>query len=142
LPGSRPNEVRQMLPTLVEAAVLTARRVEGLQCVIARAPSLEADLFKPLAVLRAAGVSFAVAEGASDDVLDAAQAVVTPSGTATVQTALHLRPMVVVYRLAPLTHALARRFVRVTTYGMVNLIAGRPVVRELIQEQFTPQAVA
>ena len=50
--------------------------------------------------------------------------------------------MVVVYRLAPLTYALARRFVRVTTYGMVNLIAGRPIVRELIQEYFTPQAVA
>jgi lipid-A-disaccharide synthase len=142
LPGSRPNEVRQILPTLVDAAVLTSRRVEGLQCVIARAPSLEADLFKPLAALRAAGVPFGVVEGASDDALAAAHAVVTASGTATVQTALHLRPMVVVYRLAPLTYALARRFVRVTTYGMVNLIAGRPVVRELIQGQFTPQAVA
>jgi lipid-A-disaccharide synthase len=142
LPGSRPNEVRQILPTLVEAAVLASRKVEGLQCVIARAPSLEDDLFAPLAALRAAGVPLASVEGATDDVLAAAQAVVTASGTATVQSALHLRPMVVVYRLAPATYALARRFVRVTTYGMVNLIAGRPVVPELIQGQFTPEAVA
>ncbi len=142
LPGSRPNEVRQILPTLVEAAVLASRSVAGLQCVVARAPSLDATLFAPIAVLRSAGVPCAAIEGATDDVLAAAQAVVTASGTATVQTALHLRPMVVVYRLAPLTYALARRFVRVTTYGMVNLIAGRPVVRELIQEEFTPRAVA
>jgi lipid-A-disaccharide synthase len=142
LPGSRPNEVHQIFSTLVEAAVLASRKVDGLQCVIARAPSLGADLFAPLAALRAAGVPFAEVEGATDDVLAAARAVVTASGTATVQAALHLRPMVVVYRLAPLTYALARRFVRVTTYGMVNLIAGRPIVRELIQEHFTPQAVA
>jgi lipid-A-disaccharide synthase len=142
LPGSRPNEVHQMLSTLVEGVVLAARQVDGLQCVIARAPSLDADLFAPLAALRAAGITFASVEGAADDVIAAANAVVTASGTATVQTALHLRPMVVVYRLAPLTYALARRFVRVTTYGMVNLIAGRPVVRELIQDRFTPQAVA
>ena len=75
-------------------------------------------------------------------VLDAADAVVTASGTATVQTALHDRPMVVVYRLAPLTYSLAKRFVRVSTYGMVNLIAGRTIVRELIQDQFTVEAVA
>jgi lipid-A-disaccharide synthase len=142
LPGSRPNEVHQILSTLVEAAVLVARRVEGLQCVVARAPSLDAHLFAPLAGLETAGVPFAAVEGATDAVLAAAQAVVTASGTATVQTALHLRPMVVVYRLAPLTYLLAKRFVRVTTYGMVNLIAGRPVVRELIQERFTSQAVA
>jgi lipid-A-disaccharide synthase len=142
LPGSRPNEVRQILPTLVDGATLAARKVEGLQCVIARAPSLDAHLFAPLSAFGAAGIPFASVEGATDDVLAAANAVVTASGTATVQTALHLRPMVVVYRLAPLTYLLARRFVRVTTYGMVNLIAGRPVVRELIQDRFTPMSVA
>jgi lipid-A-disaccharide synthase len=68
--------------------------------------------------------------------------VVTASGTATVQTALHGKPMVIVYRLSPLTYRVGRPFVRVSTFGMVNLIAGRQVVPELIQEAFTPRRVA
>jgi lipid-A-disaccharide synthase len=83
-----------------------------------------------------------VLEGETDEVLGAADVVVTASGTATVQTALHGRPMVVVYRLSPITFALGRPFVRVHTYGMVNLVAGRPIVPELIQERFTPEATA
>jgi lipid-A-disaccharide synthase len=142
LPGSRPNEVRLILPTLVDAARLVAQRVSHAQFLIARAPSLDDAVFAPLEALRTAGVPFAIAARAADNVLAAADAVVTASGTATIQTALHGKPMVVVYRLAPLTYALARRAVRVTTYGMVNLVAGRTIVPELIQERFTPQAVA
>jgi lipid-A-disaccharide synthase len=59
-----------------------------------------------------------------------------------VQTALHDLPMVVVYRLSPLTYRLGRRFVKVDTFAMVNLIAGERIVPELIQDAFTPQAVA
>jgi lipid-A-disaccharide synthase len=142
LPGSRSNELRLILPTLVDAAKLVAPRVPGVQFLIARAPSLDDSLFEPLDALRAAGVPCAVVDRAADQVLAAADAVVTASGTATVQTALHGKPMLVVYRVAPATYALARRFVRVTTYGMVNLVAGRRVAPELVQDQFTPQAVA
>jgi lipid-A-disaccharide synthase len=99
-------------------------------------------MFEPLGTLKAAGVPHAMIEGATDDVLAAADVVVTASGTATVQAALHGRPMVIVYRLSPLTFALGRAFVRVHTYGMVNLVAGRPVVPELIQESFTAGNVA
>jgi lipid-A-disaccharide synthase len=67
---------------------------------------------------------------------------VTASGTATVQAALHGRPMVIVYRLSPLTYRVGRSVVRVSTYGMVNLVAGRTIVPELIQDRFTPEAVA
>jgi lipid-A-disaccharide synthase len=81
-------------------------------------------------------------ERASDDVLAASDVVVTASGTATVQAALHGRPMVIVYRLSPMTYRMGRAFVKVGTYGMVNLIAGRPVVPELIQDAFTAPAVA
>ena len=70
----------------------------------------------------------------------------TPStmgmGTATVQTALHDKPMVIVYRLSPMTYRLGRRLVRVDAIGMVNLIAGSKIVPELLQEMFTPDAVA
>jgi lipid-A-disaccharide synthase len=74
--------------------------------------------------------------------LASADAVVTASWTATIQAALHGTPMVIVYRVAPLTYAIGRKFVQVTTYGMVNLVAGRPVATELIQDAFTPERVA
>jgi lipid-A-disaccharide synthase len=142
LPGSRPNELRQILPTLSDAAVAMSSERPGVQFVIARAPALADELFAPLVALKAAGVPHALIEGATDDVLAAADVVVTASGTATVQAALHGRPMVIVYKLSPLTFALGRAFVRVHTYGMVNLVAGHPIVPELIQESFTPTSVA
>jgi len=62
--------------------------------------------------------------------------------TATVQAALHERPMVVVYSLSPLTYRLGKRFLKVDTYAMPNLVAGRRIIPELIQEGFTPERVA
>lgn len=142
LPGSRANELHQILPTLVDACPLVASRVPHVQFVVARAPGLDDHLFAPLASLWAAGLRVATIEHRTDDVLAAADAVVTASGTATVQAALHGCPMAIVYRLSPLTYRLGVRFVRVDTYGMVNLVAGRRVVAELIQDGFTPEATA
>lgn len=139
LPGSRPNEVRAILPDLVRAAELVAARVPGVQCVLARAPGLDDALFD---VARGRRLSIAIVEGDTDAVLASADVAVTASGTATVQAALHDTPMVVVYRLSPLTYRLGRRFVKVSTFGMVNLIAGSTIVPELIQDAFTPAAVA
>jgi lipid-A-disaccharide synthase len=140
LPGSRPNEVHRILPPLVTAAPRIRQAVPGVQFVVARAPSLDDGLFAALDRLRADGFPIVLAEDA-DAVLGAADVVVTASGTATVQTALHGRPMVIVYRLSPVTYAIGRAFVRVQSYGMVNLIAGRPVAPELIQAGLTPDAV-
>jgi lipid-A-disaccharide synthase len=83
-----------------------------------------------------------VLENETDAILAAADVVLTASGTATVQTALHGTPMVIVYRVSPLTYRLLRRLVTVESVGMVNLIAGETIVPELIQDRFTPTAVA
>src|SRR5262249_48209393 len=74
--------------------------------------------------------------------LSAATAAIVASGTATVEAALLGAPMVVVYRLSSWTYRLGRRFVRVPYYAMVNLIAGRGLVPELIQSDFTAESVA
>jgi lipid-A-disaccharide synthase len=140
LPGSRPNEVRAILPVLLEAAELISSQVAGVQFVIARAPNLESGLF---AIPRTSvGRAPVVVESRTDDVLAAADVVLTASGTATVQTAIHERPMVIVYRLSPLTYRIGKPFCHVDMYGMVNLVAGRKIVPELIQDAFTPEAVA
>ena len=141
LPGSRPNEVEQLLPILVEAARMIVAGVPEAQFIIARAPNLDESLFSPLAHWRGPRRP-AVIEARTDDVLSAVDVVATASGTATIQAAIHGRPMVIIYRVSPLTYAIGRRFVQGDTYGMVNLVAGEPVVPELIQERCTPGAIA
>ena len=144
LPGSRANEVRSILRELVGATALISRTVPEVQFVVARAPGLDDDLFAlantgPQAT---GGRPLVIVEGQTDEAVASSDVVVTASGTATVQTALHGRPMVIVYRLSPLTYRLVRRFAHVDTVGMVNLIAGETVAPELLQDDLTPDAVA
>ena len=155
LPGSRPNELRRIVPGMAASLPLIRARVPDVQFVVAAAPNLADELFEPLVRLEADTTESmrteTVASGFSrtivlreqtDDVLAASDVVITASGTATVQAALHERPMVVVYKLSPLTYRLGKPFVRVDTYAMANLVAGKRVVPELIQEGFTAERVA
>ena len=83
-----------------------------------------------------------VVEDATYDALGAADLTIVSSGTATVEAALMDAPMIVVYRLSPLTAGIARLLVRTPMFAMVNLIAGRQVVPELVQKDFTPERVS
>jgi lipid-A-disaccharide synthase len=140
LPGSRPNELRRLLPDLMATAAIVGSRVPRAQFVVARAPYLDDERLTPV---RASGVrNVAVVEDDADTVLASADVVVTASGTATVQAALHDRPMVVVYRVSPMTYRLGRGLVTLDTFAMVNLIAGERLVPELIQDGFTPESAA
>ena len=141
LPGSRTNELRMILPDLVEAARRIREQVPTVQFLVPRAPHLADELFAPLGALTDGGRAVVV-QGHAEDVLAAANAAVVASGTVTVQAALYECPMIVVYRLSSLTYRIGKPFVHVDTYAMVNLVAGRRVVPELIQEAFTPDAVA
>ena len=142
LPGSRHNELRTILPDLVRASGLIAAGVPDAQFIIARAPHLSDEAFASLDRWPANAQPPAVVEHVADAVLANADVAIVASGTATVQGAIHGCPMVVVYRLAPLTYRLGKPFVHVDTYAMANLVAGRRVVPELIQESFTAEAAA
>lgn len=142
LPGSRRNELRTILPDLVRTAGEIAKTAPSAQFLLARAPHLDDELLTPLADWPAHASRPVVVEGATDNVLAAADVAVVASGTVTVQAALHGCPMVVVYRVAPLTYRLGKPLLHVDTYAMANLVAGRRVVPELIQDAFTPQAAA
>lgn len=137
LPGSRNKEVAFNLPPMLGAVALLRERRPELQFVLAAAPHLRARAFEDAS---AAGVT--VMEGVTRDVLSSARVAIVASGTATVETGLTLTPMVVVYRLSALTYALGKPLVSVANYAMVNLIAGRVVVPELIQSDFTPERVS
>jgi lipid-A-disaccharide synthase len=138
LPGSRSAELAHHLPVLREAAGMIHGRVPT-QFIIAAAhaediPALQQG-WPPTAPVR-------VVSGETYNALAAANAAIVSSGTATVETALLDVPMVVVYRVSPLTATLAKPLVRTPYFAMVNLIAEKRVVPELVQDNFTPEKVA
>jgi lipid-A-disaccharide synthase len=139
LPGSRPNELAHTIPTLVEAIDLIRAQVPDVQFVVACAPTIDDAQFAPL---KAASSRPVLVRDRTDEVIACADVAITASGTATVQCALHERPMVVVYRLSPLTYRIGKPFVTVDTYAMPNLVAGARIVPELIQDDFTAERVA
>jgi len=139
LPGSRHNEVSRLVPPMAEALPAIRAAVPDVQFAIACAPGRRREEF---AALLAAAPATPVVEHRTDDVLAAADVVITASGTATAQTALHARPMVVIYKLSGLTYTLGKPLVRIDTYAMANLIAGEAIVPELIQDACTGEAIA
>ena len=142
LPGSRRNELKQLLPDMVRAAALITAAVPDAQFIIPRAPHLDDDLFAPLEQWSSHAARPVIVKDAADAALASADVAIVASGTVTVQAALHECPMVVVYRVTPLTYRIGKPLVSVSTYAMANLIAGRTVVPELIQDAFTPAAAA
>jgi len=136
LPGSRPQEVLHNLPPLVGAIDQIGKARPDVQFLLAAAPSLSESLFAPLG-----SRPVRVLSGRTHAIVGASTVALVASGTATVETALLGTPMVVVYRVAPLTYLLGRRFVRVTQFAMVNLIAERAVAPELVQGDFTAERV-
>jgi lipid-A-disaccharide synthase len=138
LPGSRRKEIGLNLPPLVGAIDRLRAERGDLQFLLAVAPSIDPAAVQ--AVL--GGRPVAMVAGRTHSVLGACTAALVASGTATVEAALLDAPMVVVYRLSQLTYHLGRRLVNVPHFAMVNLIAGRRVVPELIQHEFTPERVA
>lgn len=135
LPGSRLQEIRLLLPTLAEAAAAAARETD-CQPVIAGAPNLEPEVYDPLLP---AGIAIPMLRGDTHRLLRHARAAFVASGTATLEAALCETPMVIVYRTNPVTFHLARRVVKVEYLGIVNILAGKGIVPELLQNDFTKE---
>jgi len=140
LPGSRESEVRHHLPILKEGAARIAQAEPKVLFLWAVADSLsphlvEASLSLPVPVIQPVYQR-------TYEVMRAADLLITASGTATLEAGLLGTPMIIVYRVSPLTWWMGRLLVDVPSIGMINLVAGRRVVPELLQKDFTPARVA
>ncbi|MFO7534952.1 MAG: lipid-A-disaccharide synthase [Kiritimatiellia bacterium] len=143
LPGSRRHEIDRLLPVMLRSAALLEKEQPGLSCLIATPSETAAgEMRKRLASWSGPRPSrLEVVGGQTRELLKQADAAAVASGTATVETALMRCPMVVVYRTAFLTYLLARLLVKVPFIGMVNLVAGRTVCPELVQNDLTPESL-
>ena len=137
LPGSRRKELRLNLPAIVGAAQRLGAEFEYVMPV---ASTLDAGWVREQVALCGGEINIHLCDDARAALLHSRVGVVA-SGTATVEAALIGIPFVMVYRLAGLTWTLGRHLVKLPHYGMVNLVAGRRVVPELIQDGFTPETV-
>ncbi|TLY27226.1 MAG: lipid-A-disaccharide synthase [Nitrospirae bacterium] len=136
LPGSREGEVRALLPIMLQAMAKLAGAHPGLQFVVAQAPSIRDGLIEELSA--GIGMSVRVIRDQASEVMAAADLLLVASGTATLQAAVIGTPLVIMYRTSWLTYWIARWLIRVRWIGLVNIVAGRGIVPELIQEDATP----
>jgi lipid-A-disaccharide synthase len=135
LPGSREGEVRRHLPVLARAVPLLARSF-GAQFVLVLAEGLSAGLVEGMLPGGPGGVRVLTRDGT--EALAASDLVLSACGTANLEAALLGTPFIAFYRISPLTYVLGRPLVKISHYSIVNILAGRPIVPELIQGRLTP----
>lgn len=139
-PGSRQSELKYIFDTLLDTAERLRQQRPGLKFILPVAPSLSAEFFERR--LQGTNLPISLVEENIYEVAAACDAVLTVSGTVTLQIALVGTPMAILYRMAPLSYAVAKRVVRIEHVGLANIVAGEGIVREFIQEAADPQALA
>lgn len=140
LPGSRGREIQEVLPVFLKALHRMKEQYPSLQVLLAQAHSLHDTVVREL--LKHEHRAVKVVKGQSNEVMAASDLLLVTSGTATLQAALIGTPMVVVYRTSPLTYAIAKCLVKIPFISLVNILAGKQIVPELIQHQMTPDRIA
>jgi len=141
LPGSRSREIERIFPAMLEAAERIQERHPDVQFVVPVAITLREEALRP-ALARHATLDVRLVAGRADEVVGASDAALVKSGTSTLETALMQRPMVVVYKMAWLSYWVARLLVRMSHFALVNILAGRTVVPELLQQEASPERMA
>ncbi len=140
LPGSRKSEVSELLPVMMESCEIISGMISPVQFVLPLAPTLPISFVDT--ILKRFPTRVTVVAKDMYDAIAASDAAIVASGTATLETALLGTPMVVVYRISGLSYAIGKRFIKVDYISLVNLIAEKAVVPELIQHDAEPRRIA
>ena len=145
LPGSRPSELARLLPVMLDAASTLQQSVPHLHFVIPKAASLSTADFQTILDNHqgqtAEPLALTVIDQRACDVMRASDVVICASGTATLETALIGTPMILVYRVAPLNYTIMKRLIKIPDIGLVNIVAGKRIVPELIQSDATAENI-
>lgn len=140
MPGSRLMEIEKMLPTLLEAAKLLQQQLPEVDFTMPRAGTIPLSLLE--SKIKAAGVQVKITEGHNYDVFSVADLALATSGTVTLEAALCGLGSIIVYRTSAINAFIARRVINIPDIGLPNIVAGRHILPELLQEDFTPEKVA
>jgi lipid-A-disaccharide synthase len=142
LPGSRDGEVARHLPVLLEFAVRLKRRIPSVRLLCSLAPTVSRELSAAVLKRHRLADSIEMVTTGVADIFRRCTLAVVASGTVTLEAAVAGVPMVIIYRVSPLSYLLGKTFIRVPHVGLVNLIAGRRLVPELLQNEASPSRIA
>jgi lipid-A-disaccharide synthase len=140
LPGSRVTEVKKLLPEILRAAEILARRIPNVQFVLPLADMLDEKIVAE--ITSRFSVKVRVIAGHTYEAISCADLAIVASGTATLETALLGVSMIIIYKISPLSYFVGKLFIRIKNIGLVNIIAGKTIVPELIQGKANAQSIA
>ncbi|MBU1905154.1 MAG: lipid-A-disaccharide synthase [Proteobacteria bacterium] len=140
LPGSRKEEITNLLPIMIRSVEIIRARHPGIRCLLPLAKTLKPEFIHSF--VRGSSLNIQIHQGDIYDVLSECDVALVTSGTATLETAIMAVPMVVVYKVAPLSYRVGKMLIKVPHIGLVNLVAGERVVPELIQDEVTAERLA
>jgi lipid-A-disaccharide synthase len=139
LPGSRTSEIDRLLPVMLGAAKLIQKEFPHAQFIVPVAPGIRAEDIRERVAQH--GLAVAIVQDQLQQALHLCHLVLVASGTATLETALMKKPMIIMYRIALLTYLVGRLMIRVPTIGLANIVAGKKIVPELIQGEASPNRI-
>ena len=140
LPGSRMSEIRKLIPELLRAASLLKKEMPEIQFVLPLAETIEEKTLSDM--ISGSGVEIKIISGRTYDVISCADLALVKSGTATLETALLNVPMIIIYKVSFLSYWIGRFVIHVKNIGLVNIIAGKTIVPELIQSDADGHRIA
>ena len=141
LPGSRESEIERLLPTLLKGCEILHEALEGrVQFILAKSPALRPDLYETM--LKRFPLPISLVEGKPYDVIRVSDFLFVCSGTATLETAILGKPMLILYKVGNLSWFLFKPLVRIPNIGLANVVAGERVVPELLQFEAHPRRIA
>jgi len=140
LPGSRYGEIKRMLPVMLKAAEIIASTITSVQFILPQSNSISDDLLK--SYIQQSPVKIVIIKNLPYDVIQCCDAIMTTSGTATLEIALLKVPMVISYILSPITYWIGRIVVKAPFIGLPNIIAGKLIVKELIQYEASAEKLS
>ena len=141
LPGSREVEIKRLLPVMLDAAENIHKLDPHLKFVVSVAPTVDSRLVKTIAAEREISPTLTFRSEPVSQIFSRCRLVVAASGTVTLQAAITGTPMVIIYKVSPVSYWLGRALIRVNHIGLINLIAGRRMVPELVQDQASVKGI-
>jgi lipid-A-disaccharide synthase len=142
LPGSRLNEVRRHVPLMGKTAERILRTLEGTEFLLPAASEELAEECHRLLEKHRISAPIRILDDATYDAVNASDAAIVSSGTATLETGCLGVPLVVIYRVSRLTYLIARRLVTIRNIGLINIVAGKIIAPEFVQHRARPEAIA
>ena len=141
LPGSREAEVRRILPIALETASILSPKLPKVSFLLSESSNVPEDLYNSILDRFQGKIRIHRARDRMHDILTVSDFAIVASGTATLETALSLTPFVILYKAAWSTYFLGKRLIRIPFIGMVNIIGGKKIISEYIQENAVPEKI-